>query len=56
VPGSAGTVGATGATLASTPAAGLTGGQFAAGAGLTLTVPAFTAPGAYSSTLTLTLA
>ncbi|WP_042375328.1 WxL domain-containing protein [Streptacidiphilus neutrinimicus] len=56
VPGSAGTVGAAGATLAGTPAANLTGGQFAAGASLTLTVPAFTAPGAYSSTLTLTLA
>ncbi|MEZ0065285.1 hypothetical protein ABIA32_001281 [Streptacidiphilus sp. MAP12-20] len=56
VAGSAGVVGATGATLASTPAATLTGGQFAANAGLTLTVPAFTAPGAYTSTLTLTLA
>ncbi|WP_370150681.1 WxL domain-containing protein [Streptacidiphilus sp. EB129] len=54
--GSAGAVGTAGATLASAPAATLTGGQFAAGANLSLTVPAFTAPGSYSSTLTLTLA
>ena len=54
--GSAGPVGTAGATLASTPAAPLTGGQFSATAGLTLNIPAFTAPGDYSSTLTLTLA
>jgi hypothetical protein len=54
--GSAGTVGTAGATLASTPAATLTGGQFSATANLSLNVPAFTAPGDYSSTLTLTLA
>lgn len=54
--GSAGTVGTAGATLASTPAATLTGGQFSATANLSLNVPAFTAPGTYSSTLTLTLA
>ena len=56
VPGSSGTVGTAGATLASTPAGTLTGGQFSATANLTLTIPAFTAPGDYSSTLTLTLA
>ncbi|WP_052432791.1 beta-xylosidase [Streptacidiphilus carbonis] len=54
--GSAGAVGTAGATLASTPAAALTGGQFSATADLSLNVPAFTAPGDYSSTLTLTLA
>ncbi|MHA6760428.1 WxL domain-containing protein [Streptacidiphilus sp. PAMC 29251] len=56
VPGSAGTVGTAGATLASAPAATLAGGQFSATAGLSLAIPAFTAPGDYSSTLTLTLA
>lgn len=54
--GSAGPVGSGGATLAKTADAALTGGDFAATAGLTLAVPAFTAPGAYSSVLTLTLA
>ncbi|WP_370085250.1 WxL domain-containing protein [Streptacidiphilus sp. MAP12-16] len=54
--GSAGPVGTAGATLASTPAATLTGGQFGATANLSLSIPAFTAPGTYSSTLTLTLA
>ncbi|WP_037605515.1 WxL domain-containing protein [Streptacidiphilus rugosus] len=56
VPGSAGAVGATGATLASTPAGTLTGGSFTVDAGLSLAVPTFAAPGGYSSTLTLTLA
>ncbi|MEV0096599.1 beta-xylosidase [Streptomyces sp. NPDC050738] len=53
--GSAGTVGSAGATLASTPNGALTGGEFTAGAKVSLNVPAFTAPGAYSGTLTLTL-
>ncbi|MFJ3707111.1 beta-xylosidase [Streptomyces sp. NBC_01267] len=53
--GSAGTVGSTGATLASTPDGALTGGQFTADAGLSLDVPPFTAPGSYSGVLTLTL-
>ena len=54
--GTPGAVGTAGATLASTPAAALTGGQFSVGADLSLSIPAFTAPGDYSSTLTLTLA
>ncbi|MEV6946210.1 beta-xylosidase [Streptomyces sp. NPDC051172] len=53
--GSAGTVGSSGATLASTPNGTLTGGEFTANAGLSLDVPAFTPPGSYSGVLTLTL-
>ncbi|MFF4251929.1 beta-xylosidase [Streptomyces sp. NPDC001663] len=53
--GSAGTVGSSGATLASTPNGTLTGGEFTADAQLSLDVPAFTPPGAYSGVLTLTL-
>ncbi|MFE0425873.1 beta-xylosidase [Streptomyces sp. NPDC058953] len=55
VPGSAGTVGGQGATLASAPDGALTGGEFTVDARLSLDVPAFTAPGAYSGVLTLTL-
>ncbi|HEY8982357.1 MAG TPA: beta-xylosidase [Streptomyces sp.] len=53
--GSAGVVGSAGATLASTPDAAATGGEFTAGAGLSLDVPAFTPPGSYAGVLTLTL-
>ncbi|MER6995073.1 beta-xylosidase [Streptomyces sp. NPDC000410] len=53
--GSAGVVGSAGATLASTPNGALTGGEFTAGAKVSLDVPAFTAPGAYAGVLTLTL-
>ncbi|MDV9190595.1 beta-xylosidase [Streptomyces sp. SR27] len=53
--GSAGPVGSGGATLASTPNGALTGGEFTVDAGLSLDVPAFTAPGAYAGVLTLTL-
>jgi len=53
--GSTGTVGSSGATLASTPNGTLTGGEFTANAGLSLDVPAFTPPGSYSGVLTLTL-
>jgi len=53
--GSAGTVGNSGATLASTPNGTVTGGEFTADAGLSLDVPAFTPPGSYSGVLTLTL-
>ncbi|MFG2761046.1 beta-xylosidase [Streptomyces wuyuanensis] len=53
--GSAGAVGTAGATLASTPNGAVTGGEFTAGAKVSLDVPAFTAPGAYSAVLTLTL-
>ncbi|NNN36273.1 beta-xylosidase [Streptomyces sp. S3(2020)] len=53
--GSAGTVGSSGATLASAPADTVTGGEFTANAGLSLNVPAFTPPGSYSGVLTLTL-
>ncbi|WP_367323157.1 beta-xylosidase [Streptomyces sp. HUAS ZL42] len=53
--GSAGTVGSSGATLASTPDGTLTGGEFTVDAGLSLNVPAFTPPGSYSGVLTLTL-
>lgn len=53
--GSEGAVGSAGATLASTPNAALTGGEFTVDAGLSLDVPEFTAPGAYSGVLTLTL-
>ncbi|MGW7308049.1 beta-xylosidase [Streptomyces sp. NPDC054835] len=54
-PGAAGPVGSTGATLASTPNGTLTGGEFTIDAGLSLDVPAFTAPGSYAGVLTLTL-
>ncbi|GKQ37131.1 beta-xylosidase [Streptomyces sp. A012304] len=53
--GSAGVVGAAGATLASAPDATLTGGEFTADARLSLDVPAFTPAGSYSGVLTLTL-
>ena len=53
--GSAGAVGSSGATLASTPNAALTGGEFTVDAGLSLNVPAFTPVGTYSGVLTLTL-
>ncbi|MFJ8360101.1 beta-xylosidase [Streptomyces sp. NPDC093984] len=53
--GSSGTVGASGATLASTPDGTLTGGEFTVDAGLSLDVPTFTPPGSYSGVLTLTL-
>ncbi|MEU7007309.1 beta-xylosidase [Streptomyces sp. NPDC046332] len=55
VPGSAGTVGSGGATLASTPNGALTGGEFIVDAKVSLDVPAFTAPGSYAGVLTLTL-
>ncbi|MBT2439306.1 beta-xylosidase [Streptomyces sp. ISL-36] len=55
VPGSAGTVGGDGATLASAPNGTLTGGEFTVDAKVSLNVPAFTAPGAYAGVLTLTL-
>ncbi|SHI24091.1 beta-xylosidase [Streptomyces sp. 3214.6] len=53
--GSAGSVGASGATLASTRDGTATGGQFTANAQLSLDVPAFTPPGSYAGVLTLTL-
>jgi len=53
--GSAGTVGTAGATLASTPNGTVTGGEFTADAGLSLSVPTFTPVGSYSAVLTLTL-
>ncbi|MFD6292708.1 beta-xylosidase [Streptomyces sp. NPDC060205] len=53
--GSPGAVGSAGATLASTPDGTLTGGEFTVDARLSLNVPAFTPPGAYSGVLTLTL-
>ncbi|MBC9716208.1 beta-xylosidase [Streptomyces sp. TRM66268-LWL] len=53
--GTAGPVGASGATLAQTPNAALTGGEFTVDAGLSLNVPEFTAPGEYAGVLTLTL-
>ncbi|MEV6400581.1 beta-xylosidase [Streptomyces sp. NPDC051907] len=53
--GSAGPVGTAGATLASTPNGAVTGGEFTVDAKVSLDVPAFTAPGAYSGVLTLTL-
>ncbi|MGW3087618.1 beta-xylosidase [Streptomyces sp. NPDC001108] len=53
--GSAGPVGSGGATLASAPNGTVTGGEFTVDARLALTVPAYTAPGAYSGVLTLTL-
>ncbi|MCX5608033.1 WxL domain-containing protein [Streptomyces sp. NBC_00047] len=54
-PGSAGVVGQDGAVLASTPDAPLVGGTFTVNATVTLQVPAYTPPGAYTSVLTLTL-
>ncbi|MET9464108.1 beta-xylosidase [Streptomyces sp. NPDC006544] len=54
-PGSAGTVGPDGAVLASTPDAALVGGTFTLDAALTLRVPPYTPPGAYTAVLTLTL-
>ncbi len=53
--GSPGAVGTSGATLASTPNAAVTGGEFTVDAKVSLNIPAFTAPGAYSGVLTLTL-
>lgn len=54
-PGSPGTVGPDGAVLASTPDAPLVGGTFTVDAAVTLQVPPYTPPGAYSAVLTLTL-
>lgn len=54
-PGSAGTVGPDGAVLASTPDAALVGGTFTIDAAVTLQVPPYTPPGAYTAVLTLTL-
>ncbi|MCQ4207509.1 beta-xylosidase [Streptomyces longispororuber] len=53
--GSPGSVGSAGATLASAPDGALTGGEFTVDARLSLNVPAYTPPGAYSAVLTLTL-
>ncbi|SDK61419.1 beta-xylosidase [Streptomyces indicus] len=53
--GSEGPVGSQGATLAQTPNAAMTGGEFQVDAGLSLNVPEFTAPGEYAGVLTLTL-
>ncbi|MGW5396616.1 beta-xylosidase [Streptomyces sp. NPDC003952] len=55
VPGSAGAVGPDGAVLASTADAALVGGTFTVDAGVTLQVPPYTPPGAYTAVLTLTL-
>lgn len=55
VPGTQGTVGTAGATLASAPDAAQTGGEFTVGAGLALDVPATAAAGDYAAVLTLTL-
>ncbi len=54
-PGSAGVVGPEGALLASTPDAPLVGGTFTIDATVTLHVPPYTPPGAYTAVLTLTL-
>ncbi|WUH78678.1 WxL domain-containing protein [Streptomyces sp. NBC_00435] len=54
-PGSAGTVGPDGAVLASTADAALVGGTFTVDAPVTLQVPPYTPPGAYTAVLTLTL-
>ncbi|MFG2297037.1 beta-xylosidase [Streptomyces sp. NPDC048603] len=54
-PGSPGTVGPDGAVLASAPDAEAVGGTFTVDAGVTLQVPPYAAPGAYTATLTLTL-
>ncbi|MFI8501299.1 beta-xylosidase [Streptomyces sp. NPDC085524] len=53
--GSAGVVGPEGAVLASTPDAAPAGGTFTVDAAVTLQVPRYTAPGAYTAVLTLTL-
>ncbi|MFG2976440.1 beta-xylosidase [Streptomyces sp. NPDC048331] len=54
-PGSAGVVGPEGALLASTPDAAPAGGTFTIDATVTLRVPPYTPPGAYTAVLTLTL-
>ncbi|WP_060178062.1 hypothetical protein [Streptomyces sp. IMTB 1903] len=54
-PGSAGVVGPEGALLASAPDAPLVGGTFTIDAAVTLHVPPYTPPGAYTAVLTLTL-
>ncbi|MFG2991162.1 beta-xylosidase [Streptomyces sp. NPDC048257] len=54
-PGSAGVVGPDGALLASTPDAPQVGGTFTIDATVTLQVPPYTPPGAYTAVLTLTL-
>ncbi|MFF5444719.1 beta-xylosidase [Streptomyces sp. NPDC012888] len=54
-PGSPGPVGPDGAVLASTPDGEAGGGTFTADAGVTLQVPPYAPPGAYTATLTLTL-
>lgn len=54
-PGSAGVVGPGGAVLASAPDAPLVGGTFTVDAAVTLQVPPYTPPGAYTAVLTLTL-
>ncbi|MEU9235364.1 beta-xylosidase [Streptomyces subrutilus] len=53
--GSAGAVGPEGAVLAATPDAAPAGGTFTVDATVTLRVPRYTPPGAYSAVLTLTL-
>ncbi|MFE3286416.1 beta-xylosidase, partial [Streptomyces sp. NPDC059233] len=53
--GSAGVVGPEGAVLASTGDAALVGGTFTVDAAVTLQVPRYTPPGAYTAVLTLTL-
>ncbi|MER5414689.1 beta-xylosidase [Streptomyces virginiae] len=53
--GSAGVVGPEGALLASTPDAPSVGGTFTVDATVTLRVPPYTPPGAYTAVLTLTL-
>ncbi len=53
--GSPGAVGENGATLATAPDAELTGGEFTAGADVTLDIPKYTPVGNYTATLTLTL-
>ncbi|MER7763005.1 beta-xylosidase [Streptomyces sp. NPDC097619] len=55
LPGTAGPVGEEGATLAGSPDAERTGGTFTVDAEVTLDVPPYTPPGAYSAVLTLTL-
>ncbi|MEV7525452.1 beta-xylosidase [Streptomyces sp. NPDC091371] len=55
VAGSAGVVGPEGALLASTPDAAVVGGTFTIDAAVTLQVPRYTPPGAYTAVLTLTL-
>ncbi|WP_330335015.1 WxL domain-containing protein [Streptomyces sp. NBC_00536] len=53
--GSAGVVGPEGAVLASAPDAPVVGGTFTVDATVTLEVPPYTPPGAYTAVLTLTL-